>query len=152
MKIKFEYPEDEKYFKDLLCSEGDNLEKYESLFDFSPPKDKRFKFNVIRSKVLDKLINKYGKICMINYPNKCDLRNGFEVDHLIPLSSNKLNKEIRRLLVVKGKKVSTQSFGSNHENNLILSCNTCNSHKKHRFLEKEHLQRILKIKFKPTAQ
>ena len=46
----------------------------------------------------------------------------------------------------KGKKVLTQSFGSNHKNNLILACKNCNLHKKHR-MEKEVIQKVLKTKF-----
>ena len=50
MKIKFEYAEDELYFKNLLFSEGEYLEKYESLFDFRKPNIKRLEFNKISDK------------------------------------------------------------------------------------------------------
>ena len=79
---------------------------------------------------------KLGEICELNYPNICDLNSGFNVDHIIPLSSNKLNKEIRNLKPEKGKKVKAQSFGSNHIANLALTCTKCNSYKKHRFIDK----------------
>jgi 5-methylcytosine-specific restriction endonuclease McrA len=42
-----------------------------------------------------------------------------------------------------GEKVLAQSFGSNHPNNLILACERCNNYKKHRFLSREQLKRIL---------
>ena len=151
MKIKFEYAEDELYFKNLLCSEGEYLEKYESLFDFRKPNIKRLEFNKISDKIKEDLIKKYGKICMLNYPNNCDLNTGFNVDHLIPLSSNKLNK-MRGVKSEKGKKVRTQSFGSNNISNLIIACKKCNSHKKHIILEREQIQQILKSISKPAAQ
>lgn len=76
----------------------------------------------------------------------CDIRSGVEVDHLIPLSSNKLNKELPKLPPLKGRKVSSQSLGSNNFLNLILACKQCNSRKKHRLLEGDEIRRILGIK------
>ena len=144
--IKFQYNEDYEYFKNLLCSSNELLEKYSSFFDFHAPKIKRMEFNKIRNKVLKDLINSYGKRCMLKYNGKCDINSGFVIDHLIPLSSNKLNKKLRKMLPIKGKKVLTQSFGSNNLDNLIISCKKCNSYKKHKFLERKHIQQILKIK------
>ncbi|MBK7431316.1 MAG: HNH endonuclease [Bacteroidetes bacterium] len=37
---------------------------------------------------------------------------------------------------LKGKKVATQSFGSNHIDNLVIACANCNNHKKHRILRR----------------
>lgn len=81
-----------------------------------------------------------------NRSDLCDIERGINVDHLIPLSSNKLNKELRQLKALKGKKVLTQSFGSNNLSNLVLACKKCNSYKKHRFLSKAELKRILDLK------
>lgn len=73
----------------------------------------------------------------------CDLDSGIVIDHLIPLSTNKLNKELRNLKPDKFKKVISQSFGSNHMDNLIIACNNCNNHKKHRILDRNKLLEIL---------
>ena len=150
-KIKFEYPEDYKYFKKLLCSLDELLEKYSAFFDFRHPKIKRSEFNKINKKVREELINRYGKKCMLRYPDKCT-NTDFVVDHLIPLSSNKLNKLLRNIKAEKGKKVLTQSFGSNNMDNLIIACTKCNLHKKHIILKRDKIQQILELKFKPPAQ
>lgn len=76
----------------------------------------------------------------------CDINSGFCVDHLIPLSSNKLNKELRKQLAEKGKKVKTQSFGSNLIDNLVIACNNCNNYKKHRILESRIIIAVLNKK------
>ena len=144
--MKFEYIEDEEFFKKLLCSGEETLEKYKSIFDFRSPKVKRIEFNKVRNEVFRKIKALYGKVCILEYPKICNPKSGFVLDHLIPLSSNKLNKELRKIKAVKGKKVQSQSFGSNHLNNLIMACKKCNSHKKHRFLKKEKIQHILRFK------
>jgi 5-methylcytosine-specific restriction endonuclease McrA len=66
----------------------------------------------------------------------CFLQPGeiWQLDHLIPLSSNELNKRLRALPRVGKAKVARQSFGSNHADNLILACKRCNAFKKHRLL------------------
>ncbi len=55
---------------------------------------------------------------------------------MIPLSSNILNKDIHKVKAEKGKKVVAQSFGSNYKDNLLIACEKCNNHKKHRFIRK----------------
>ena len=143
----FKFPEDKKYFTDLLCIGNESIGKYSDLFDFREPSVKRREFGGLRNRFLKKFIEEKGKICELNIPEKCDINSGFQIDHLIPLSSNKLNKEIRKLKPEKGKKIITQSFGSNHEKNLLLVCKNCNANKKHRFLNKEKIQFLLKNKF-----
>ena len=139
----FEFPEDEVHFQTYLCDEGEALDKYESLFDFRTPREKRLEFNSRRNILLASLREKYNDQCQLHFEGICDKQSGWVVDHLIPLSSNILNKRIRNMPAAAGKKVLTQSFGSNHINNLILSCARCNNHKKHRFLPREHIKRIL---------
>jgi len=145
--MKFEYENDKLFFENLLCNEDEKIEKYSQLFDFRNPHQKRKEFASIRTKILDQFIKQKGKICELNFPNICDLSSDFNIDHIIPLSSNILNKTLRKLHNEKGKKVKTQSFGSNNECNLILSCKKCNNHKKHRFLEKNQIRELLKNKF-----
>lgn len=143
----FTFEEDKKFFKDLLCSEGEELEIYSYLFDFRSPKIKRDEFNRIQPQVLENLILHYGKICMLKYPDKCDITSGLQVDHLIPLSSNKLNKELRKIGTSRDngvlRKTPTLSYGSNDLRNLIISCRECNQFKKVKFLKKEDIKKIL---------
>lgn len=144
----FKYPEDKKYFEKLLLTkEKPSIEDFKALFDFRPPSVKRAEFNQCRKKIKTQLIKKHGKKCMLAM-ECCDLDSGLTIDHLIPLSTNKLNKELRNLKPDKHKKVRSQSFGSNHMDNLIIACNKCNSHKKHRLLDREKIFEILTEKRK----
>lgn len=79
---------------------------------------------------------------MLQFPDFCEGNETLEVDHLIPLSSNVLNKTLRHLKAAKGKKVQTQSFGSNHPDNLILACTRCNAFKKNRMPDAGLLVRV----------
>lgn len=135
--MKFEYPEDKEYFNTLLDKLG-GVEENMDLFDFRDPTTKRSEFSLIRNKVMSHLIELYGNICQLNYCPECT-NNAEQVDHLIPLSTNKLNKELRKLKGELGKEVIAQSFGSNNENNFVLACTKCNGKKKHRLLTKEEL-------------
>ena len=101
--------------------------------------------NRIRNKILYTLKNQHGIKCMLKL-ECCDLESGTAIDHMIPISSNKLNKELRNLKAEKGRKVKTQSFGSNHIDNLIIACNNCNNRKKHRMLNHDIIMYILKEK------
>jgi len=71
-------------------------------------------------------------LCQLNLSNDCLGNQKLQVEHLIPLSSNKLNKRLRKRIAPPGKKVPTQSLGSNHISNLVLACEKCNRMKKHR--------------------
>lgn len=147
MKNAFEYPEDRKFFVDLLCDAGESFSSYTLLFDTTTvPAIKRLQFQKIVKAVRKDLIQRYGKICMLRLSDQCDIEDGMNVDHLIPLSSNKLNKELRNIRAAKGKKVPTQSFGANHPSNLILACAKCNGKKKHQFLKREQIKKILDLK------
>lgn len=143
----FKFAEDKAFFERLLCRQGESIEKYLALFDFDGAKLKRDKFNRMRADILSRLFKERGRICELSFPDKCDLGSGFNIDHLIPLSTNKLNKELRGLKAEPGRKVKSQSFGSNNLSNLILTCSKCNGFKKHKILEKEQIQRILGRRF-----
>ena len=129
-KIGFEYIEDLLFFENLFDSYIYNT-PLEKLFDFSQATEKRKSFNKIRNRVFDDLKTKFGETCQLGY-SCCDLSSGYAVDHFIPLSSNVLNKQLRKLQAKNGKKVESQFFGSNHRSNFLLACNSCNNHKKHR--------------------
>ncbi|HEX8634457.1 MAG TPA: hypothetical protein VF703_09935 [Pyrinomonadaceae bacterium] len=146
--MKFNCSEDQDYFRTLLCEDDEDFDRYESLFDVGrEPKVKRDEFNRIRGRILNQLKEQYGLTCQLGYADICDINSGVEVDHIIPLSSNKLNKELRNLPPLeKGKKVPSQSLGSNHLNNLAIACKKCNAHKKHRLLSKSEIKRILATK------
>lgn len=144
--MEFKYQEDKEFFRLLLCQNKEKLEDYSFLFDFREPKIKREEFNKIKKIFFSNLVKKFGKNCMLKYYKICNQKSGFVLDHLIPLSSNKLNKELRNMIATKGKKVLTQSFGSNNIGNLVIACKKCNSYKKHKF-EKDMIRRILKFKF-----
>jgi 5-methylcytosine-specific restriction endonuclease McrA len=141
--MDFEFKEDRKFFEELLCHQGESIEQYNLLFDFRSAKLKRTEFSRIRTKTLKEFLEKGGAYCELNFEDKCDIKSGLNIDHLIPLSSNKLNKQLRKLKAAKGKKVMTQSFGSNNIANLILTCRKCNGFKKHKFLERNALEKIL---------
>lgn len=143
--MQFEFKEDRGYFERLLCKEGEELERYETLFDFRLAIVKRKEFNSKRKSLVEKLLSLHGRDCMLKY-ECCDLSSGLTVDHLIPLSTNKLNKELRKFKPESDKKVTSQSFGSNHIDNLVIACAKCNSHKNHKILEAELFTRIFKVK------
>lgn len=140
----FEFVEDEKYFANILCNGDIGIleSKYSKMFDFRSPIVKRKEFNVIRNKIYSELVTKYGKICMLKMHPDCSPEKKLVVDHLIPLSSNILNKKLRGLKAELGKKVKSQSFGSNNVSNLILACERCNSYKKHNLPDKNLFQEV----------
>lgn len=132
----FQYKSDYNFFLDKLAK-GDEVlfkKKFSKLFDFRDPIIKRKEFNKIRNKVFKELVSKYGKKCELNISPNCSKEKIFDVDHYIPLSTNKLNKELRNLKAEKGHKVSSQSFGSNDISNFRIACKKCNSFKKHRII------------------
>jgi 5-methylcytosine-specific restriction endonuclease McrA len=140
--LTFEYPEDERAFNERLSDCG-GIENNRDLFDFRDPLKKRKEFNQIRNQVFEELKVRFGSSCLLKCHPDCT-NIGTEVDHLIPLSSNVLNKEIRNIKGENRKKVPTQSFGSNHRSNFILACSRCNAFKKHRLPDTSLLARALK--------
>ena len=147
--MKFKYPEYEQFFRDLLCEEGEDLSKYASLFDLrEPPSMKRRELTRGKYKqAWDELEKRSSLICQLQFVEGCEMKNPVAIDHVIPLSSNVLNKHVRKSKpLIAGKKVPTESFGSNNISNSVLACAKCNSNKKHRFLDRERMRRILKSK------
>ena len=141
--MEFEFAEDKIFFKKLLGEEY--FEKYKTLFDFRPVDIKRKDFSAVRNKIFEELVSRYGLSCMLHF-KVCDSNSGFAVDHLLPLSTNQLNKKLRRIKPERGKKVRTQSIGSNHWDNLVIACNKCNGYKKQRLLKGKELLEILNKK------
>jgi len=135
--MQFEYPKDREFFANFLAG-GDEkrLEKeFFECFDFRHPAIKRWEFNKVRKKMLDELMRKYGGKCQLRIHPDCSKDGKFEPDHIIPLSTNELNKKLRHMARTSGEKVPAQSFGSNHPKNLILTCKRCNAYKKHRLIK-----------------
>lgn len=135
--LKFEYPEDYKFFLNLLSNGKDKLfnKKFKDYFDFRDPKIKRKEFNVIRNRTFEELKKKYGLKCQLKIHLYCSKIKKFDIDHFIPLSTNELNKKIRHMIGKPGHKVPAQSFGSNNIKNLLIACSRCNSYKKHRIMK-----------------
>jgi len=132
----FQYKADYNFFLNKLARGDLDLfkKKFLKMFDFRLPTIKRKEFNLIRNKVFKELVLKYGKKCQLNIHPDCSKEKKFDVDHFIPLSSNELNKNLRKLKPEIGKKILSQSFGSNDISNLRIVCKRCNSFKKHKII------------------
>ena len=143
--INFQYPEDREYFANLLANgDVEKLDRdYSDLFDFEHPAIKREKFNKIKKKILKELIERYGNECQLKIHPDCSNVQKFEPDHIIPLSSNELNKKLRGMTRVTSEKVERQSFGSNNMKNMVLACKRCNAFKKHKFIDIAVYEKIL---------
>jgi hypothetical protein len=87
-----------------------------------------------KKKLLDELISTHGGKCQLNIHPECNRDGIFEPDHIVPLSTNELNKKLRVIKPTGIEKVLAQSFGSNHIKNLTLACKRCNAFKKHRLI------------------
>ncbi|KKR15350.1 MAG: hypothetical protein UT43_C0002G0007 [Parcubacteria group bacterium GW2011_GWC1_39_29] len=134
--MQFQYPEDREFFANLLA--GGDVKKLESefseCFDFRHPAIKRWEFNKVKKKLLKELVDKYGGKCQLRIHPDCSKDGKFEPDHIIPLSTNELNKKLRHMARTSTEKVPAQSFGSNDIKNLTLSCKRCNAFKKHHII------------------
>ena len=111
--------------------------KFDNYFDFRALNVKRKEFNAARKELLKEMIKGRGLKCELKLANDCDLASGIQIDHFIPLSSNELNKKIRKMSHETGKKIVSESYGSNNKENLLLVCKNCNYLKKHRFVKKD---------------
>jgi 5-methylcytosine-specific restriction endonuclease McrA len=147
MEISFQYPEDRTFFEELLIGERIDLTitDFYHLFDFRSPSEKRNEYNRIRKDRFAELKQHNGLVCLLGL-DCCDPDSGFVIDHLIPISTNKLNKQLRLQQAERGKKVKTQSFGSNHIDNMIIACRKCNGRKMNGFLAREKLWAIFRMK------
>jgi len=132
----FQYKADHDFFLGKLAHSDVVLfeKEFTKLFDFRDPKIKRSEFNKIKKDLIRTLLKKYGRNCQLKLHKDCSFIKKFDVDHYIPLSTNELNKKLRGLRPTKGKKVPSQSFGSNDIANLRIACSRCNSFKKHRII------------------
>jgi 5-methylcytosine-specific restriction endonuclease McrA len=132
----FQYKADYDFFLDKLAEGDVSLfeNKFLKMFDFRNPGVKRKEFNLIRNKVFKELSEKYGEKCQLNLCKDCCKEKLFDIDHFIPLSTNELNKKLRSMKGKNGKKVPSQSFGSNDISNLRIACKRCNTFKKHRII------------------
>jgi hypothetical protein len=133
--LQFEHSEDRSLFCFLLAGgDYDRFEKeFTHNFDFRPAVVKRSEFRRLRNRILALLREKYSAVCQLRLHPDCSKTKIWVADHVIPLSTAELNKKLRRLPRVGTAKVARQSFGSNHLDNLILSCDKCNAFKKHRY-------------------
>ena len=137
--ITFKNQADQSFFEDLLADFG-GVEANEQLFDFNDAQAKRRLFNSRRAELAQLLVERDGNRCQLQWLPGCD-EVGTEIDHLIPLQSNLLNKAIG-VIAEPGRKVPSEPFGSNDLSNLVLACSRCNGAKKHRFPSREMIRRI----------
>lgn len=135
--MKFEYPEDEQFFASILCNNDEKKLKDQFMFqfDFTDAATKRSAFDKLKVMIMSEILESREKKCELKLVTGCNDEK-LVLDHMIPLSTNELNKHIRKMVVAGGKKVPSQSFGSNHPSNLLLACEACNNFKKHRFIKK----------------
>ena len=148
MGLEFPHPKYRAFFERMLCRDGEALETYADLFDFHPVPAKRAAFGRMRASRLKELLNRFGNVCMLSFAPDCDVASGLCLDHLIPLSSNKLNKELLGATTFRDsegnfRKAPTESFGSNGQRNLVLACTNCNSFKQNKFLDSATIVRAL---------
>lgn len=133
------------FFSDLY-TEGDRIrfeKEFIDYFDERAPQVKRAEFNKLRHKLYEELGESYGYSCMLNLLEACLDTENLAIDHLIPLSSNELNKKLRNVQSLPSKKVVTQSYGSNNIKNLAIACSKCNDFKKHRFLNSKQWLHVM---------
>ena len=149
--MKFQFADDEDWFKELLFESQLSTNEFNSLFDFRDPSIKREEFSKLKRKIQKELEQLYGIKCMLSLDDECNIEDGINIDHLIPISSNILNIKIRKIKGENGKKTTTQSFGSNNILNLVICCKHCNGKKKHTFLNKEQYKRIFEEKRRTIA-
>ena len=113
---------------------GFRVDDYPDLFDFGTPVAVKRRQTASLA-----LVTQYRgtTACMIAYPgtwtNSREVVRSCSgqaevVDHLVPLSTNRIQK-LLGVRPVPGRKVQTQSIGSAHISNLIGACKACNGRK-----------------------
>ena len=145
----FDYPEDKDHFDGVLRDIG-GVDANSHLHDFRDPELKRKEFNAIRDAVFAELQSRYGTSCQLRCHEDCG-GVGTVVDHLIPLSSNVLNKTLRGMKATADKKAPTQSFGSNHVGNFVLSCRRCNAFKQSKIPTPDLINSIVQLRRQKAA-
>ena len=127
---------------------GFRVASHMNLFDFETPSTVKRK----RTPKLDDVrLFRGTDRCMLEMPPSVSTRGrswcctgrAEVVDHVVPLSSNRLRKELR-VAAEAGRKVATQEIGSAHMSNLVGACEACNS-RKIQTLQGSLIRRILKI-------
>lgn len=98
----FDNPEDKDHFDYVLQDIG-GVDTNSHLFDFRDPDLKHKEFNAIRDAVFAELQRRYGTGCQLCCHEDCG-GVGSVVYHLIPLSSNVLNKTLRGMKATADKK------------------------------------------------
>jgi hypothetical protein len=141
----FEFPEDREFFANLLTG-GDvsKLSKFKDCFDFRSKEVKRKEFALMRDHLFKELVKKNGYRCAFRISPKCTPDKNLQLDHIIPIATNELNKKLRKIRGKNGKKTVPQFFGSNYIGNLALLCEECNRAKRHFFLDPEAYKIIFK--------
>ena len=145
----FDNPEDKDHFDYVLQDIG-GVDSNSHLFDFHAPDLKRREFNAIRDAFFAELSRRYGAGCQLRCHDDCG-GVGTVVDHLIPLSSNVLNKTLRGMKASANKKAPTQSFGSNHMDNFVLSCRRCNAFKQSKIPTADLINSITQLREQKAA-
>lgn len=140
----FDHPDYVRHFERLMCDEGETLDRYSVFFDLRPFAEKRREFGAKRAAAFVELERRYGRRCQLAFAQDCTPDQPAAVDHIIPLASARLNKEIKGApKTLNGKKAPNESFGSNALENLCLACQPCNSLKHTKFLDRARLRAIL---------
>ena len=140
-------PMNESELERLQDMLGFRIKEFPDLFDFETSVTKKR----ARTASLRSVIEYRGTTsCMIAYPGNwtnsrqekrsCSGRAEV-VDHLVPISSNRIGKELG-VRAKAGKKVPTQDIGSAHISNLIVACAACNSRKLQSF-DREVIHKVL---------
>jgi hypothetical protein len=132
----------------LECMLGFSVADHMDLFDFETPS--RVK-RAGTPKLADVVHFRGTDRCMLEMPPHASKRGrsvrctgrAEVVDHVVPLSSNRLRKALR-VAAEPGRKVPTQEIGSAHLPNLVGACRACNS-RKHQTLNGSLIRRILQI-------
>jgi hypothetical protein len=154
--LEIHHPKYRIFLEQLLCRPGETLELYSDLFDLRPAIVKRREFAGQRVARMGDLIERFGRVCMLRFAPDCNPAIAEHVDHLIPLSSNKLNKLLLGATTSRDangnmRKAPTESFGSNGDRNVVLACRNCNSFKQNKFLEAPDIRRVLRLFEENTA-
>jgi 5-methylcytosine-specific restriction endonuclease McrA len=127
---------------------GFRVASHPDLFDFDRPTSVK---RALTAKLPDVVHFRGTDRCMLEMPphvntrgrSVCCTGRADVVDHVVPLSSNRLRKELR-VAAEPGRKVPTQEIGSAHMSNLVGACKACNR-RKQQTLKGSFIRRVLQI-------